>query len=594
MIPIIYKGNVSPDYSYRAGFYGVSGIPAVFVSGYIDAGVGTYSSLEYYFLDLSNSESSLEITASYSSHPDEGIIIDAYIEVNENISTVNNKVLTFIANHCDYEYFAMETAGNQQDFLLSQSGSSGNYTAQLQLPSECDFENLDAVVIVQTFSGNNEILQAVRIPVNINAELNGTIIDAFSLLPLENALIECGSFVTHSDTDGNYSLELVNGNYNLHITCAGNLEYENSISIETGEQVSLDISLDERALPPNNLTGEWVDNDIVLSWNSPGVYTGFTETFESGELSENWQSTQNEGDGWIITLDGSSGGFDIPAHSLYIVSNDDAVNDDSSMDYLILPFQDFSRLFDVILSFDSYFTGNYDHSATIEVSIDEGQSWMDIYQIPSNNNWQNISVSLQEYCGSNYDHVLIAFHADDGGGWSSGWAVDNIVLGLGGEHRNLLGYNLYEEGVSQPLNNELIIEENYLLQNVVNEAHSFWVTAIYSSIESIPSNTCILDQTACDPDQVADINQVSVYPNPFNPSAKITFSISRKMNISLSIYNLKGQKCRTLMEGEISSGTYSFNWNGKDDNEKSVVSGIYFCRLQKDSYSLTKKMMLLK
>ena len=84
------------------------------------------------------------------------------------------------------------------------------------------------------------------------------------------------------------------------------------------------------------------------------------------------------------------------------------------------------------------------------------------------------------------------------------------------------------------------------------------------------------------------------YPNPFNPTTTISFSLPEEMKIDLSIYNIKGQKVRTLYKGKAGSGQHSVIWNGKDNNEKPVSSGIYFYKLEADNRELTRKMLLLK
>ena len=84
------------------------------------------------------------------------------------------------------------------------------------------------------------------------------------------------------------------------------------------------------------------------------------------------------------------------------------------------------------------------------------------------------------------------------------------------------------------------------------------------------------------------------YPNPFNPETKISFSLSQDQEIELTVYNLKGQKVRTLYTGNTSSGEQSVVWNGKGDDGKSVGSGLYFYKLRTENKELTKKMLLLK
>ena len=88
--------------------------------------------------------------------------------------------------------------------------------------------------------------------------------------------------------------------------------------------------------------------------------------------------------------------------------------------------------------------------------------------------------------------------------------------------------------------------------------------------------------------------QLSNYPNPFNPETKIVFNLPEEGNVKLEIYNIKGQKVKTLMDAYTAKGKFTAIWNGKDDNGKPVVSGVYFYQLQTPSKSYVRKCMVLK
>jgi hypothetical protein len=69
------------------------------------------------------------------------------------------------------------------------------------------------------------------------------------------------------------------------------------------------------------------------------------------------------------------------------------------------------------------------------------------------------------------------------------------------------------------------------------------------------------------------------YPNPFNPTTTIKFSLAEKGNVELTIYNIKGQKVKKLAKDFLDKGEHSVIWNGDDELGKTVSSGIYFYRL---------------
>ena len=84
------------------------------------------------------------------------------------------------------------------------------------------------------------------------------------------------------------------------------------------------------------------------------------------------------------------------------------------------------------------------------------------------------------------------------------------------------------------------------------------------------------------------------YPNPFNPETTISFSIPKDSKVELSIYNIKGQKVKTLAKSDFEKGIHQVIWDGKDNTGKSVSSGIYFYKMETDNYSEMKKAILLK
>ncbi|MBN2829864.1 MAG: endonuclease [Candidatus Cloacimonetes bacterium] len=86
----------------------------------------------------------------------------------------------------------------------------------------------------------------------------------------------------------------------------------------------------------------------------------------------------------------------------------------------------------------------------------------------------------------------------------------------------------------------------------------------------------------------------NIYPNPFNPETRVSYSISTGVDVKISVYNLKGQCLKTLVDRFVTPGNYYATWNGKDSNGKSCPSGVYFFRMDAGKMSSVKKALLLK
>jgi len=84
------------------------------------------------------------------------------------------------------------------------------------------------------------------------------------------------------------------------------------------------------------------------------------------------------------------------------------------------------------------------------------------------------------------------------------------------------------------------------------------------------------------------------YPNPFNPSTTISFDMSTEGQVNISVYNIKGQRVRTLANDVYGAGRHSVVWAGDDFAGLSVGSGVYFYRMRVEGYTSVRKMLLLK
>ena len=84
------------------------------------------------------------------------------------------------------------------------------------------------------------------------------------------------------------------------------------------------------------------------------------------------------------------------------------------------------------------------------------------------------------------------------------------------------------------------------------------------------------------------------YPNPFNPSATILYSLEKAVNVKLLVYNILGERVKALVQEKQSSGEHHVVWDGTDNLGRKVASGVYFYRLEAGPFVSAKKMILIK
>lgn len=86
----------------------------------------------------------------------------------------------------------------------------------------------------------------------------------------------------------------------------------------------------------------------------------------------------------------------------------------------------------------------------------------------------------------------------------------------------------------------------------------------------------------------------SNYPNPFNPTTTIAYSVPETGMTTVKVFNLKGQMINTLVNKEVAAGSQSVTWNGTDASGNAVASGLYFVRVENSGKAVTRKMLLSK
>ena len=126
----------------------------------------------------------------------------------------------------------------------------------------------------------------------------------------------------------------------------------------------------------------------------------------------------------------------------------------------------------------------------------------------------------------------------------------------------------------------------------VNDGFTYPAVSEVIRVTLSPLTTGVAD--AGDAELPQDYELEQNYPNPFNPETVIGYSIPLAGPVKLSVYNLLGQKVRTLFQGTQPAGRHQITWNGRDDAGRLAASGIYIYRIETPAFARVRKMTLVQ
>ncbi len=172
------------------------------------------------------------------------------------------------------------------------------------------------------------------------------------------------------------------------------------------------------------------------TWIPPRRETLPYQDFEDEQFPpEGWQTFGvAAGDfPWFRTNMGSAGFPVPPGDGYYAISNSDHIGSaGTSTAYLITPAIDLRAHDNYTLEFRSFYTGAYGEAATVEYSLDSGNTWTIFQTLSPDTSWVTLTYSLDSFSGQNGEsNFMIGFYADDHHYWASGWAVDNVTVHAG-------------------------------------------------------------------------------------------------------------------------------------------------------------------
>jgi hypothetical protein len=116
----------------------------------------------------------------------------------------------------------------------------------------------------------------------------------------------------------------------------------------------------------------------------------------------------------------------------------------------------------------------------------------------------------------------------------------------------------------------------------------------YMGADEIPGSPLVVGVEENPDGALLTYSLLENYPNPFNPSTTIHYTIAKSSFVTLEVHNLLGQKVATLVENEAAPGAYTVQWNGMSDAGVKASSGVYYYSLRAGAFRQTRSMMLTK
>jgi hypothetical protein len=243
---------------------------------------------------------------------------------------------------------------------------------------------------------------------------------------------------------------------------------------------------------------------------------------------------------------------------------------------------------------------SYDY-AYVQLSTDGGATFANLAgNITTNNNpngnnqgngitgnsnaWVQGKFPLEAYVGQSA--TIILRYVTDPGTLGEGFYVDDFFPVETFQQQNILGSNITDTSfvvAGRP-------EGTYYYQVRAQDAQGQWSGFSNREVAIVHPLTSVNDQ----PILPLALSLSQNYPNPFNPTTNIEFVIGAPSNVKLAIFDITGQAVKTLMNSHLNSGRFHLRWDGTDDKDLKVSSGIYFYKLTVADKSIVKKMTLLK
>jgi len=357
-------------------------------------------------------------------------------------------------------------------------------------------------------------------------------------------------------------------------------------------EISSDMSLDVD-YNTSMLYSDFNGNDFTTMYDPSGLFGGLWLIGDPVRASSNffpYDSTLDSSNFAYINDDaiGAAGG----AESAYLITNEITRSPNQR----------------VFATFDVYFPQFYESCSSpnggsngegfsedlfFMVSFDYGGTWTVIDStLGGNPNWTSRMFEITDALNDATSFIAALYYTDCNGNWAFGVGIDNFAIHLADDNE-LIVIDPYAGWVEAGSITDVKLSISNDHSNYINT--SLQLDAGYESF-SIPISFGLSLNIDEDGNNIMPSQNAlhKNYPNPFNPVTTIPFDIVNQDQIRLSIYNIKGEKVRSLVNSNLAPGSYNIRWNGKTDSGVNTPAGMYFIELEGNNFRETGKMIYLK
>ena len=227
------------------------------------------------------------------------------------------------------------------------------------------------------------------------------------------------------------------------------------------------------------------------------------------------------------------------------------------------------------------------------VSFDYGGTWTIIDStLGGNPNWTSRMFDITNHLNGATSFIAALYYTDCGGNWAFGVGIDNFAIHLADDNEIIIidPYAGWAEAGSTIEVGMSVLNQPFNFVNTtlqLDAGYENFTIPVYFGL------TLDVDDEAIDIIPLKNTLHQN-YPNPFNPTTTIPFDIVKSDRVNLSVYNIKGEMVRTLVNSNLNPGSYEVRWDGRSESGINMSAGMYFIELKGTNFRETNKMIYLK